>query len=113
MVRAREDDPLDAIDARGFVQVVDADDVGLEDRIERHLDRHAAQVHDRIDTAQQIAHRGAILEPRVDEFFALCSAAEARDIGQSQHFAIGFQSRAQLAAQATGSAGQQQALKAQ
>ena len=53
VVRAREHDPADAVLARRFVEVVHADDVGLQDRLERSLDRDAAEVDDRLDAGDQ------------------------------------------------------------
>src|SRR6202012_1642373 len=43
MVRAREHDAPDALLASRFVEVVDADDVGLQDRLPRPLDRDTAE----------------------------------------------------------------------
>ncbi|MNS39966.1 hypothetical protein D3C72_722670 [compost metagenome] len=39
--------------ARGFVQVVDALDVGGQDVFERAFDRHATQVHDGVHALHQ------------------------------------------------------------
>ncbi len=39
--------------ARGFVQIDDADDIGLQDRVERAFDRHTAEMHDGIDALHQ------------------------------------------------------------
>ena len=47
VVRAREHDPPHAVPARRLVEVVHADDVGLQDRLERPLHRDAAEVDDR------------------------------------------------------------------
>ena len=58
VVRAGEDDPAHAVPARRFVEVVHADDVGLQDRLERPFDRDAAEVDDRV------ARRRAARAPR-------------------------------------------------
>src|SRR5258708_2339048 len=48
MVRGRKHDALDALFARGFEQIVAADDIGLQDVVPRAFDRKAAEMQDAV-----------------------------------------------------------------
>ena len=82
MVGAGEDDPLDAVLARRLVEVVGADDVGLQDRLERPLHRIAAEMDDRVDVRHHRFHRGRIGEVRLEHFLAIGGGAEIGDVRQ-------------------------------
>jgi hypothetical protein len=112
MVGAREHHALHTVAARGFVDVEDALDVGFEDFLERPLDRHAAQVHDRVATFQQRMHRGLVREVARNDFLVRIGGRSQRcDIGEAQHVCIRLQPLAQHLAQAAGRAGQQQPVE--
>ncbi|MNV68999.1 hypothetical protein D3C71_1618780 [compost metagenome] len=111
MVAAGEHHAFDTLLARGFIQVVCADDVGLQDGVPGLLGRHTTQVHHGIHAFQQVQHGARIFEARWAHFFARCCFAQFRNVRQPQGGAIGLQARAQLAAQPTGGSGQQKSFK--
>jgi len=60
---AREDDALDARDARGLEDVEGADDVGPHEHLRRVLvARGGRQVHDRVDVLEGRLDRGEVAE---------------------------------------------------
>ena len=77
------------------------------------FDGHAAQVHHRVDTLEQRAHRGAVFQPRRLQLLAGSGGAELGQSRHAQHVAARLQARPQHAAQAAGRAGEQQASKTQ
>ena len=89
----------------------DADDVGLEDRRERALDRDAAQVDDRVAAGDQRVDRGLVLEAAGITSSPAPAAASVGDVADAQHARSPAQARPQLAAEAAGGAGQQQAVE--
>jgi hypothetical protein len=92
-------------------KVVHADDVGLQDRLERPFDRHAAEVHHSIDAVEQRVHRGGVFERRGSRFFARRGRAQVGAVADAQHRALRLQARAQNAPEGAGRAGQQQAIE--
>ena len=94
MVRAGEDDALDAVAARRLVEVVAADDVGLQDGVERPLGRDAAEVHDRVDAREQRVDGGRVLERRDGTTSSPSPAAPRSATSLSaQHAAVRAQAR--------------------
>lgn len=90
----------------------DAADVGPEDFFERPLHRDAAEVQDRIHAFDQLVHGVFVGEVAEHDFFAIIGGrGEGGDVGQAQHLGIGAQAFTQDLAEATGSAGQQQAIE--
>ena len=93
-------------------RLYDADDVGLQDRIERLLGGDAAQVNDGIHAFQQCVHRRAVFERGRQHFFAGCSGAEIGRVADTRNVVhSALQPRPQHAAQAAGGAGEQQAAE--
>jgi len=113
VVGTGEDDALGTLAPRGFVQVVQAADVGLQDGLEGPFDGHAAQVHDGVDALQQRQHRG-----RVGQLAGhaphrrrhVQRRQRAGQVGQGQAPAQRGQRRGQHAAQQAGGASQQEAV---
>ena len=110
MVRAGEHHPFDAVFACRFVQVVQAQNVGLQDRPKRAFDRHPTQVNNRLHALHHHIHRGGISQIGQQHFFARAGRATINAVGQAQHLAVGFQPPSEGLAQAAGRAGQQQFL---
>ena len=111
VVGAGEHHPLHPLLARGFIQVVGANDVGLQDGRPGLLGGDPAQVHHRVHLAQQLQHGVGVFQPGRLQFFAFGSGTQVGHVGQAQPLAIGLQALAQFTAQAAGGAGQQQALE--
>ena len=60
MVGASENHAFDALAASRLEDVIATDDVGLVDDLPGVLDRHAAQVHDRVDPRHRRLDLGEI-----------------------------------------------------
>ena len=106
-------DARDTMLARGFVQIDDAHDVGVENRVERAFDRYATKVHDRVGTLHRTRYRLGIAKVGQHDFLAsLRRAIEGDPIGQAQYAAVGLQACAHFLAQIAGSAGHQDSFMA-
>ena len=111
VVRAREHHAAHARLARGLVQVVGADDVGRQDRLPRLLGGDAAHVHDGVDAVQQRQHGAGVGQVGPHHLFGRRGGAQVDGVRQAQQVAVRRQSAAQLAAEAAGGAGQEQAVE--
>ncbi len=108
MVGTGKHDTAHTVLARRFVQVIDAQNVGLQDRAERPLHRNAAQVDDGIHALHHGVDRRRVGQISQHDFFVHAGNAKLHPIRQAQHIAVGLEAWAQCLAQTTGSAGQQQ-----
>ena len=112
VVGAGEDHALDAMTARGFVDVEDAADVGAEDLFERALGGHAAKVQDRVHAFDQLMHGLLVGQIARHDFFTVVDGwRDVGDVRQANHIGVGAQAFAKDLAQATGGTGQQQAIE--
>ncbi|MNQ79198.1 hypothetical protein D3C85_941350 [compost metagenome] len=112
MVGTGEDHPLHPVAARGFVDVEHAADVGAEDLFERALGRHAAEVQDRVHAFDQLMHRLLVGQIAGHDFFAIIDGrCDIGDVRQANHIGVRAQAFAQDFPEATGGAGQQQAIE--
>jgi len=99
------------VPARRFVEVPDADDVGLEDRRERPLGRDAAEVDDRLAAGDDPVDRAGVMERRGHDLLAGAGGCHLGDVAEAQRPREPAQARPQLAAEAAGGAGQEQAVE--
>ena len=115
MVGAGKDHALDAVPARGLVEVDHAGDVGRQNRRPGLLGGDAAHVNNGVHALHQRHHGGLVLQrAQLDVFTGLrLRRLERVDVAQAQLVAIAFQADSQLAAQATGGACEQEAGKTQ
>ena len=113
MVGAGEHDALDALLARRLVQVIDTDDIGGQDRLPGLFGGDAAQVHDHVHLLRHLLHGKLVGQIGDDDLLAGQALAQALAVAQAQMLAIGFQPRAQFAAQATGGPGQENAFESE
>ena len=97
--------------ARAFVDMEDALDVGLQDFLERPLDRDAAQVHDGVAAADQRVDRRLVGQVAGHDFLAGAGCGPWRRCRTGAATAgEGLEALAQDLAQAAGGAGQQKPL---
>ena len=80
VIGAGEQDALDAFDARAFVEVVGAPNIGVENGFKRTVSRHAAQVNDGINAIEQGEHAVMVAEIAARQFFIGSGTAQLRDI---------------------------------
>ena len=113
MVGAGEDDALDALQTRPFIQVVHADDVAGQDGLESLLGCHAAHVHNGIDAAQHLVHRLCVGKVGNANLLTRTGRAHVGAVAQAQGFAMCLQARAQLAPQVAVGTGQKQAIESE
>ncbi|MNL45835.1 hypothetical protein D3C87_1685120 [compost metagenome] len=112
MVGAGENHALDAMPARGFVDMEHAADVGAEDLFERAFYRHAAEVQDGVHAFDQSMHRLLVGKVAGDDFFAVIDGrGDVGNVRQANNLGIRPQRFAQHFAQATGGTGQQKAVE--
>ncbi len=114
VVGTGEDDAPRAVPPRRFVQVMQAADVGLQDRLERAFDRNAAQVNHGIDAFQQCMHGRGVGQFARAQFGVVDRAPRGHrrgEIAEHQRAADRAQRFGQHAAQRAGSAGEQQAAE--
>ena len=110
MVGAGKHHAAHPVDAGGLVQVVHADDVGLQDRRPGLLGGHATQVHHGVDADHHGLDSSRIGQVGGDNFFARLRCTHVHHIGQAQHLAIGLQATTQRLAQTPSSASEQQTV---
>lgn len=94
MVAAGEDDPLDALQPDGLVQVVEALDVAAEDGGEGVLQRDAAEVDHGVDAADGLPDGGGVAQVE-DE--CVLGAVDRPPVGEPQPVAVrGSSSRSRV-----------------
>jgi hypothetical protein len=93
--------------ANTFVQVHGAEDVGLHDRLERLLGRHAAEVQDRVHAFAHSEDVVAVGEVAQHDLFAFACRPEINGVGQPYHVGELVEMAAQALAEVAGRAGEQ------
>ncbi len=112
VIGAGEDDPLDAVAPRCLVDVEGAADVRAQNRFEGMLGRHAAKVQDRVDPFDQSIDGLLVGQIANHDFFALRGGwSHVGNVRQAQGLGVRLEAFTQDLAQATGGAGQQQAVE--
>ena len=94
--------------ARRLIQVVGAQNIGLQNRAKRPFHRHAAQVNNGIDTLDHLVDGSGIGQIGQHHLFAHGGLAKGLHVRQAQHRTVGLQALAQGLAQAARGTGQQQ-----
>ena len=107
MVGAGKNHALDALAPGRLEDVITTDDVGLVYDLPGVLDRHAAQVDDRIDPRHRRLDLGEIAQIGGHQFLARPGFAERRDIGEAQDRIGAAQALAQSTADDAGGTGDQ------
>ena len=109
MVGGGEHNALDALLARGFEQIVAADDVGLQDVVPRALDRIATEMQDAVDALANRLDLREIGQIGRLEFFVLAEISRRLQIAQQQVRIDRRQQFAQARADSPGRTGHQYA----
>ncbi len=112
VVGAGENDARLAMGARSLVQIVEAEDIGLQDRLKGRLDRNAAKVNDAVTPRNHRVDRRRIGEVAPNYFFIRAGVINRGDIRKSQGRGNMRKSLAHDAAKPTCRAGYQQTLHA-
>jgi hypothetical protein len=110
MHRTRVDDALDPGPSGGVEHVEGADDVGVQDAVEAVLEPDAAEVHHRANPFHHPVHGLGVRQVRLHDLLVLARRAEGPQIGAAQAARPPGEVGPQPTGQATGSAGEQQAL---
>ena len=108
MVGAGKHHALDAVFAGGLVEVVHAQNIGLQDGMKRPFDRDATQVNNGVHAAHHGIDRCDIRQVGQHDFLGRTGPAKVLNVRQPEHLAVGFETFAQGLAQAAGSARQQE-----
>ena len=110
MVRRGEDDALDARLACRLEQIVAADDIGVEDRLPRPLDRKAAQMHDPLYALASLLDLGRLGEIGLDELLIGFEIGRLLQVRDDQAGINRLQQAPQIGADSAGRAGDEYAL---
>jgi hypothetical protein len=110
VVGTGKEDARLALRPRRLVEVVDPCDIGVQDRREAFLCRHAAQMQDGVATLDQPHHGAGVAQIAAHQLFVRRGLTQIADVGQAHHIGHCGKPGADGAAKHTGRTGEQKAF---